>query len=297
MKCWLLIPAVLLFACNQPKDLKIAYHTSEDFNEYWYKSQAELSHYKLTQARYGELREGDAVLIFVTEHLSPATLIKTDNADNKGIPVLKLNHTRNFKTGVYPYSVMTSVFTPVNFAENTRTLKVSFSAQEWCGQVFQMLKWKGSGYSGSLHSYFEGEGDEDISISPTLLEDEIFNKIRINPESLPVGDIELVPSMLFLRLMHEEFKAYSASAILKKENENQIYRLNYPELEREVVIYFEENFPFKILKWTESYPDGFGNNKSLLTTTATLDTTIMLDYWKRNSLADSIYRTQLGLGL
>ena len=297
MKKLLIIPVILFFACNQSSDLQVAYHKSEDFNKYWYENQAELSHYKLTQARYGELREGDAMLIFVTEHLSSETLIKTNNEDNKGIPVLKLNHTRNFTTGIYPYSVMTSVFTPVNDSQNQHTLKVSFSAQEWCGQVFQILKWKGSGYSGSIHSYFEGEGDQDISISPTLLEDEIFNKIRIDPDNLPVGEIELIPSLLFLRLMHKEFKAFKASAVLSKENGTQIYTLNYPELKREIVIYFEEKFPFKILKWTETYPDGFGENQPILTNIATLDTTIMLDYWKRNSLADSIYRTQLGLGL
>ena len=35
---------------------------SADFKEYWYAGNAEITSYKLTQARYGELREGKAVL-------------------------------------------------------------------------------------------------------------------------------------------------------------------------------------------------------------------------------------------
>lgn len=36
------------------------------FNTHWYDGNAEVSSYELTQNRYGELRKGDAVLIYVT---------------------------------------------------------------------------------------------------------------------------------------------------------------------------------------------------------------------------------------
>ena len=40
---------------------------SSDFKAYWFDGTAEISSYKLIQSRYGDPREGEAVLIYVTE--------------------------------------------------------------------------------------------------------------------------------------------------------------------------------------------------------------------------------------
>src|SRR5688572_8355489 len=104
------------------------------FGRYWYQGKAELTRYALEQARYGELHKGDAVLVFVTEPFLPEKQVKLERGDPaRGVSVLKLNSTRKFFTGIYPYSVMTSTFTPVDFGK-TGTLKVTSSTQEWCGQ-------------------------------------------------------------------------------------------------------------------------------------------------------------------
>jgi hypothetical protein len=58
-------------------------------------------------------------------------------------------------------------------------------------------------------------------------------------------------------------------------------------------IYFKSIFPYEILGWQETYPDGFGKNKKMLTTKAVLKKTIWLDYWKHNSINDSTYRDTL----
>ena len=86
---------------------------SQQFKEYWYAGKAEISSYKLEQARYGELRNGTAALIFVTEDFLPEVQVKADRQNETNIPVLKVNATKNFNTGIYPYSVMTSTFYPV----------------------------------------------------------------------------------------------------------------------------------------------------------------------------------------
>jgi len=44
---------------------------SEDFKQYWYAGDAEITSYRLKQARYGELWDGNAVLIYVTEPFLP----------------------------------------------------------------------------------------------------------------------------------------------------------------------------------------------------------------------------------
>ena len=42
----------------------------DELKTYWYNSEAEITSYNLKQARYGEIHEGKAALIFVTEPFS-----------------------------------------------------------------------------------------------------------------------------------------------------------------------------------------------------------------------------------
>ncbi|HEY6064603.1 MAG TPA: hypothetical protein VIY96_00515, partial [Thermoanaerobaculia bacterium] len=96
----------------------------DPFGRYWYQGKAELTRYKLDQARYGEMHPGEAVLIFVTEPFLPDRQVKLERGDpSRGVTVLKLNFVRKFFTGMYPYSLMTSTFTPVEPA-GARALKV-----------------------------------------------------------------------------------------------------------------------------------------------------------------------------
>ena len=48
----------------------------DEFADYWYRGQAEITSYDLEQARYGELRSGTAVLVFVTEDFSKGQITK-----------------------------------------------------------------------------------------------------------------------------------------------------------------------------------------------------------------------------
>ena len=75
----------------------------EDFNKYWYAGEAELNSYELDQARYGEMRGGEAVLVFVAEDFSDKALTKYDGRSGTKVPVLKVNFDKKFLTGIYPY--------------------------------------------------------------------------------------------------------------------------------------------------------------------------------------------------
>ena len=44
-----------------------AQRISEQFKAHWFDGYAEISSYSIDQSRYGEIREGNAVLIYVTE--------------------------------------------------------------------------------------------------------------------------------------------------------------------------------------------------------------------------------------
>ncbi len=261
---------------------------SPEFKDYWYNGEAEITSYKLEQARYGEIREGNAVLVYVTEDFLPDVQVKADNYSASNVPVLKLNKSKKFNTGVYPYSIIQSTFYPV--ANNQHALKVSTSVQEWCGHVYAQLNNREQ-FEITSHSYFQGEGDENYVLDKSFTENELWTKLRIDPNSLPTGDIMVIPSLEYTRLKHQKIKAYSAYAILKEGT----YMLSYPELNRTLTINFDTTFPYQINSWEESTVNGYGANSRTLTTKATKLTTIKSAYWNKNSNADLGLRKTLKL--
>jgi hypothetical protein len=265
-----------------------------NFNSYWYNGEAELTRYELKQVRYGDIYEGDAVLIFVTEDFLPEKQVKFEYGPVTEAPikVLKLNFTKKFYTGVYPYSIMSSVFTPIN---TNKTLKVTTTVQEWCGHTFMQLNARGNEYTGSLYSYFQKEGDQTFSLKNVLLEDEVWTRIRLNPATLPTGTIDIIPASEFQRLTHIKPQVTAAEAELNSVSDGvSEYHLTYNNFKRSLNIRFESQFPHRILEWEESHQPVSGQDKMLITT-AKRTHSIMLDYWNRNDVEDRILLPELGL--
>jgi len=278
-------PKEITLATNTPQEnKKTTQPLSKKFKNYWYGGTAEISSYKLNQARYGEKREGTAVLIYVTEDFLPEIQVKADNQNPSNIPVLKLNATKNFNTGIYPYSIMQSTFYPV--ANNQHALKVSSSMQEWCGHVYAQINNK-SQFEIMSHSYFQGEADENFKLDKTVLENELWTQLRINPKSLPVGNLKIIPSLEFLRMKHKKIKAYNANATLT----NSTYTLTYDGLDRTLIIDFNSKFPYDILGWKENFKSG----AKIMETTASKLKTIRSPYWQKNNNADEVLRDTLQL--
>ncbi|WP_445382017.1 septum formation inhibitor Maf [Robiginitalea sp. IMCC43444] len=265
---------------------------SESFKDYWYAGVAELNSYEISEARYGELREGHAVLIYVTEPFNTGKQVKADRPDDQSVSVLKLNRTKKYLTGIYPYSIMSSIFYPVS--DNQHALKVSTSVQEWCGHVYMQLNNRES-FQIQSHSYFESEADQDITLSKEITEDELWTKLRIDPESLPTGEHQLLPSLEYLRLKHLPIKAYKAVLTLSDPGQLRTYTITYPELNRSLQLHFEGSFPYVLQGWTETQPAGFGDNSGAITSTAQLKKRINTPYWRQNSNKDIILRDSLGL--
>lgn len=274
--------------------------TAAQRQAYWNQGKAEITRFELQQARYGELHPGDAVLIFVTEPFSRAKRVKLDDpsrSPDDAVEVLKLNFTRKFETGLYPYSILTSVFTPT---DGTPTVKVSSTTQEWCGHVFMQLGRVGGpqgSLQGELRSYFEAEGDVPLSVpAGVMLEDEVWTQLRLDPGRLPVGEVKMLPGLTFLRLRHIPAEPRRAQASLQRVAEGRVaYEVRYQDLERTLRIEFEDRFPFRILAFTERHPSGFGPGATPLTTTGTRREELMIDYWNRHRADDAALRRQLGL--
>jgi hypothetical protein len=208
---------------------------------------------------------------------------------------LKLNAIKKFVTGVYDYSILQSVFTPVDLQNQPHSIKVSTSLQEWCGHTYTQLNLQTYKYKVLLHSYFESEGDNEYQVEQALLEDELFNRIRINPKTLPTGKIQLIPSTTVARLLHQKLEVREAEAVQKPHASNNnwmTYELSYNDApERRLTIHYQKDFPHQIEAWEEVYMDG----SELLTTKATRRKTLMTDYWNQNKLQDESMRKTLGL--
>ena len=317
MKKWLRFEfAIVLFAiisfesCKEKevsnnKDLALNFETeatpsitdtkkplSEAFKKYWYAGDAEITSYKLEQARYGEVREGTAVLIFVTEPFLPDEQVKANRSNSSNVPVLKLNATKKYLTGIYPYSLMASTFYPVS--NDRHALKTSFSMQEWCGHNYMQLNNREQ-FEFTSHSYFEGEADQNLSIDKALLENEIWHKIRIDPEALPVGDLQVVPALEFFRTKHIKVGALGAKASITSKNGISTYTLAYNDDIRTLTINFTTAFPHTIESWTEEFKSGYGANAKKLTSSATKMKSLKTPYWRQNKNKHLVLRDSLGL--
>lgn len=141
-------------------------HFDDKFWSHWGDGKAELAGYELTYPRYGQLRSGVAVTVFVTETFSNTARVKADPGKHPGsdqFPVMKLNLITDFQTGIYDYNTMLSGFValaPVNDRPAGNATKTSFSSQEWCGHAYTQLLFDAQSIRLASHSYFDGEADE-----------------------------------------------------------------------------------------------------------------------------------------
>ena len=265
------------------------------FGKYWHAGKAELSRYVLKQERYGEVHEGEAVLIFVTEPFLADKQVKHEHGELPSVPIIKLNHARRFYTGIYPYNVLTSVFSPEDSTHEI-PIKVSSSIQEWCGHAYTQFNNRTEHWQMTQHSYFQDEADSQVELPIAQMEDHLFIRLRQDPKILPVGSFKMIPALHYLRFKHIKAQAYNAVGKLEEGEHKMMgslklptYTLRYPELGRELRIWFSDSFPYVIHAWEEK------QQGSELRTTAIRTKGIISDYWNHNKSSDQALREVLGV--
>ena len=273
---------------------------SRAFWDAWGDGNAELSSYRATTGRYGALRPAELVLIYVTEPHDRRTWIKDDDVQGDArVPVLKLNQSLKFQTGIYPYSVMTSVFAPADQwgGERFSPARITLSAQEWCGHVFHAVMPGRSSFRSTLLSYFAGEGEATRTVEApagTLYEDALLIQLRELDGPFNGGRSwqgSLVPSLWSRRTAHTDLvtvpatltradtvRADSAGAPQPVTR----FRLAYTSFTRTFDV--EKAAPRRILGWTTSTGE-----------TAALSGTARLPYWKLHDPGDESSRARFGL--
>ena len=285
-----------------PGASEVENHTRQQFRNYWYPNGAEISRFALKQSRYGEIHKGDAVLIYVTESMNPKIQVKADNPGQADVPILKLIATRKFFTGIYPYSMMTSIFAPVDAQRYRVPLKISSSTQEWCGNVYTQMNLHDDEYHVKSYSYFEKEADQGFSVKSYFPEDAIWTTIRLAPINLPQGEFFLIPGSAYTRFNHRPIAPLEAIGSLQAAKGRSLegtplvgYEVQFPTENRVLKIYFENKFPFRIQGWEDTYRVS-GKRPKVLTTSATRTHTILIDYWNYNHNRDRKLLKKLGLG-
>ncbi|MFH1570253.1 MAG: hypothetical protein ABIL09_19835 [Gemmatimonadota bacterium] len=274
-----------------------------EFYQHWGDGQAEVSSYRVVQPRYGQPRDGYAVLIYVTEDLNRKSLIKVESPtpSEDRIYTLKLNHVLKFGTGIYDYSVMTSTFCAVEPLPDGRALepvRISLTSQEWCGQVFEEVLLRGGKVRGYLNSYFEKEGRQEYELDRPArfaAEDELL--IRIRELAGPIMEegeqqtLTMMPSLWQLRLAHRP-RALEGG-ILAKGNAQQIEAggqawaavpWRWEIGARQHLAWVEQAYPHRILAW-EDNQGGRGD----------LVASMRVPYWSLNHNEDAGYRARLGI--
>ncbi len=275
---------------------------AEDFWAYWGDSKAEMDGYQLTQPRYGQIRQGRAVMIFVTEDHSKKEWVKIEGDPgvvpaSDRFPVLKLNFIRTFQTGIYDYKILDSVFARLD--KSLEPSKISLSVQEWCGHVYHQMIMKDNKIEETLRSYFGGEADKTQAQAwrdKAIFEDGIPILIRelkgpwIKPGSKLEADC--APSLLALRLLHKPFawqkiaiaKAAAPESMKTVLGQTQVYRWTVRTPYFGTYTYFvEAGWPHRIVKWTSDQGEA-----------GTLTGSTRLPYWKLHDNGDEKYLKDLG---
>lgn len=252
---------------------------------YW-DSGAEISHYTLSQSRYGELHEGHAQLIFAAEPFLPDKQVKDESGSTDSVPALKLNALRTFSTGIYDYRTMLSVF--VGRDRPHIAYKLTTSVQDWCGQSFFQINRRGSRWKVQLRSYFENEGDTEATLGASLLEDAYWVQLRLKSADLPEGRVKMVPSTIFSRFRH--INSAAENAIISRETVGHltVHTIRYPQLGRTLTIRADSSFPHVIRSWQESF------EKENIVTTAKLKGQMrQTEYWRLNETKHADLRAKI----
>jgi len=281
---------------------------SAGFLRHWKSGLAEIASYNVDVERYGEMRKGQAVLVYVYEEIDARTRIKVESDRTppaQRVPVLKLNHVLKFNTGIYDYSILTSVFAGLSGPGVNRFLqprKVSFTSQEWCGNVFHQLIPGPRGLRSEIHSYFEAEGDSIATLayppggdSALYYEDEMPILVRELDGPVQANGtsrkIHLVPGLWERRKRHVPLAI--AEAVLAKSGPEPFLAQGETvpamrwTLEAQGVTttwHVEEASPHTLLGWENSRGE-----KGVLI--ASLRDT----YWEHNHNANAGLRKRLGL--
>jgi hypothetical protein len=226
--------------------LPINHETNQKFCDYWKNGRIEITKYELN---VDSISVGEGSLTFSFDYVKGV-----NNTDS--IQTLHSDFTEKIQRENYEYSAMTSVYLPLNLTLRPHAMKVINSVQEPTGNSFLALSQIPKYYEIVSRNTFKEKVKEHYVLERKNLEDELWAKIRMNPNDLLIGEIEIIPSFVYWQSVRKSSNIYEAKAELKdytatefKGKKLMIYTLDYPDLKRNLSIIFESEIPFEIVGW------------------------------------------------
>lgn len=258
-------------------------------NSYWYQGLAEINHYQASVVKYGILRPAEEVVhILVTEKHDPILLVKADDWKRPGlVDVLKFNYLTTIPTGIYTYREMISAF----FANPEMNLiKLTFSSQEWCGQSFKELLNVGKRKGLWFNTYWDGQGRGKYEANfPEYLV--LYDVLPVQLRALKFsenlkGHFEMLPTQISSKVSQPiwekaEFEITALQPLRVPAGEFTAYRVQIRHSGGEDRLWFEKDFPHRMLKW-----ETYAGNSYLLKKSQ------RLAYWELNKPGDEKYLPQ-----
>ncbi len=279
-----------------------------DFSAHWHDGRAELDGYRWSVTRYGQVRDGQAVMIFVTEPFSDAKRVKADDPSKNPadtFEVLKLNLARDFQTGIYDYNTMTSIFAR---SDDFQPVKVSFTSGEWCGHVYEELIVDPDKIDQRLFSYFENESTTRKLAGKRdgVVGDNLFILFRgLQGSYLRPGEkrtVPFLPGAFARRLQHRSLDWTTAE--IQRLAETQAVEVPAGTFTANVYIvrtdgregrfFIEAEAPYRIVRW-QWKSSGADRRTHEAAETGELTGTIRVEYWQRHANGDERLLEDLGL--
>ena len=243
-----------VFQQDKPQTLqKIAVAVNQEtnsvFQTYWKKQEVEITEFILKQ---DSLIIGNANMSYRLKDFGK-------DQPNGTIHSLSSNFTQKISQGNYNYSDNSMVLIPLNSLLYPHALSIISSSQSNDGTDYLSFQPEPKSYLFVGRNSTIPEKEIRAITEKGNLEDEIWAKIRMNPDALPQGEFEMIPSLGYFNKIHEKPSADEVKAELKDFTEARfgtkklkIYSLDYPELKRKLEIIFEANFPFQIVEFRET---------------------------------------------
>ena len=219
--------------------------TNPVFQKYWKMQDVETTTFILKQ---DSLIIGNATLSYRLKDFGK-------DQPNGIIHSLSLNFTQKISQKNYNYSDNLTVLIPLNSLLYPHAMSIVSSSQSNDGTDYLSFQPEPKSYLFVGRNSIEPEKEIHKSTEKGNLEDEVWAKIRMKPDALPQGEIEMIPSLGYWNKIHKSPSAQEVKAGLKGLEGNpkfKIYSLDYPELKRKLEIIFETNFPYQVVEFRET---------------------------------------------
>ncbi len=241
-----------------------------EFRRQWDDGAAEVSSYETVRLRDGALRKGTATVIVRRATYSEDERVPVENgkaAPADGFPAMQMLWIERYAEGLENREEMTTSVVALQSVDGRvpgSATKADFSFHGWDGQLFHQLLLDATGVRSHQYSFFESEGDEQITLAYPrngIAGDALWFWARgVAAPALTPGeqqDVVLLNRLRDARLQHHTL-AWKGAA-LSRSGEHAVrngrvvdsYAVRKEDGSSELFV-VEAAAPFRVLHWEES---------------------------------------------